>query len=112
MPFRDRNTTTARNRWLLAGLLAAMHESRRRQAAHILSENEPLISVSDVTERPGPMSQPQQTRGPAVARRKRLSPLLATLAVLLIAAHAVCATLIIDRALAHASESIAVNQGD
>lgn len=88
-----------------------MHESRRRQAAHILSENAPLVAVSDVTERPGPTSQPRASQ-PADARPNRFSPLLATLAVLLIVAHAVCAVMIVDRALAHASESIAINQGD
>lgn len=112
MPFKDRNTTIARNRRLLAGLLAAMHESRRHQAAHILAGNEPLITVSDVTQRPGSISRPPRVREPADAPVTRLNPLLVTLAVLLIAAHAICAGMIVDRALAHASDTIAVNQGD
>lgn len=112
MPFAHRNTTSARNRRLLAGLLGAMHESRRRQAAHILSENAPLIAVSDVTERPRPTSQALRAGQPADARPNRFSPLLATLAVLLIAAHAVCAVMIVDRAIAYASDSIAISPSD
>lgn len=89
-----------------------MHESRRHQAAHILSENAPLIAVPDVTERPGPTSQALQAGQPADARPNRFSPLLATLAVLLIVAHAVCAVMIVDRAIAHASDSIAISPSD
>ncbi|WP_140981654.1 hypothetical protein [Bradyrhizobium guangdongense] len=70
------------------------------------------MAVSDVTARLGPTSQPLRAGQPVDPRPNRFSPLLATLAVLLIVAHAICAVMIVDRALAHAPGAITISASD
>ena len=101
-----------------SSLLEAMHESRQRQAAKIMAEYGYLLAAADVGV-PAPLmlevlesrqhSSDEQSLpvGPA-----RFGAIPIAIAVVLIALHAICAVVIVDRALAHAPESIAISGGD
>lgn len=109
MPFADGNTTAERNRRLHARLFEAMHQSRQRQATSILSAHASLLAGQEPAEPPRATQPAQSSRE---ARPRRSGALLGTLAVLLILAHAICAAMIVDRALAHAPDAIAINSSD
>lgn len=57
-----------------------------------------------------PVRAPAQ--GSPTAGPNRLGTLFATIALALIALHAICAAMIIDRALAHGSEQLTISRGD
>jgi hypothetical protein len=108
MSFRAEGTSP-----LGARILAVMQQSRRRRAMQAIADNEHLLVTAETIEPPRLASRPSVIRMRDASRpTAAASPgaLLATIAVVLIAMHAICAALIIDRALAHARATI--SQGD
>ncbi|MBR0826352.1 hypothetical protein JQ596_12460 [Bradyrhizobium manausense] len=86
-----------------------MHQSRQRQATSILSAHANLLASQGPAER---LHVTRPARDPHAAEPWQPGALLGTLAVLLILAHAICAVMIVDHALAHAPESIAISPSD
>ena len=86
-----------------------MHQSRQRQATYILSEHANLLAREEPDESSCVTPQVRNSLDP---RPWRPGALLGTIAVLLILAHAICAAAIVDRALAHAPEVIAISPSD
>ncbi|MBR0714221.1 hypothetical protein [Bradyrhizobium liaoningense] len=86
-----------------------MHQSRQRQATAILSAHANLLASQEPAE---PPRVTPQVRNSHEAKPWRPGALIGTIAVLLILAHAICAAMIVDRALAHAPASIAISPSD
>jgi len=95
-------------------VLGAMHQSRRHQATQVIADNERLFITTETIEPPHPVPGPSPIRMRNANRPAAASPgvLLGAIAVVLIAMHAICAALIIDRALAHAPAPPTISQGD
>ena len=96
-------------------VLGAMHQSRRHQATQVIADNERLFITTETIEPPHPVPGPspigaRNANRPTAAASPGL--LLGAIAVVLIAMHAICAALIIDRALVHAPAPPTISQGD
>jgi hypothetical protein len=94
-----------------------MHQSRRRRAMQVIADNEHLLVTAETIEPPleplhlsSGRSRKQEKSRPAAAASP--GALLGAIAIVLIAMHAICAALIIDRALAHAPAQPTISQGD
>ncbi len=90
-------------------VLETLHQSRRRQALQVLADNQHLLATAEEL-RLMPL-RPDASPARRDPDDNRLIPrhfgtLLGTLAIVLIALHAICAAVILDRALAAAPASV------
>ena len=99
-------------------ILEVMHQSRRQQAQRVLAGHRQLLAEARETSSPEWMRRAPETHGQAGGNGStrlvpmRFGALLGTIAIVLIALHAICAAVIIDRAFAHAPAPIEVSRGD
>jgi hypothetical protein len=97
-----------------ASVINAMHRSRRDRAIRFLADHAHLLAVA---EEPASPKMPQVGRKPGHAEAAARQPgsigaLLAALAIVLVAVHAICAAVIIDRAAARGPETVRTNHAD
>lgn len=101
-----------------SNLLEAMDESRRRQATRVITEYGHLLAAADVCV-PAPLLlevlESRHDSGdeqPLPGGPFKFGAIPIAMAVVLIMLHAICAVVIVDRALAHAPEQLTISQGD
>lgn len=101
-----------------SNILEALHRSRRQQARRFLADHKQLLAEANETAFPDRRRRVPEMRGRAGGDGStrlvptRFGALLGTIAVVLIALHAICAAVIIDHAFAHAPAPIEVGRGD
>jgi len=99
---------------LYASLINAMRRSRRDRAIRFLADHAHLLAAAG---EPASPKMPQVGRKPGHAEAAARQPgsfgaLLAALAIVLVAVHAICAAAIIDRAAARGPETVRANHAD
>jgi hypothetical protein len=102
-----------------ANVLDAMHQSRQHQAMRVIADNRRLLATGgdaeplDVKPASSRLDRRRADAAVAPAGSKGFGRLLATLALVLIALHGICAAMIIDHALAaHAPSSVTISHED
>ena len=94
-----------------SNILEALHRSRRQQARRVLAGHKQLLAGANETAGPVRMGRMPEMRAEAGGDGSmrlvpaRFGALLGTIAIVLIALHAICAAVIIDRAFAHVPAS-------
>jgi hypothetical protein len=101
-----------------SNILEALHRSRRQQARRVLAgqkrlraEAEAIPAPAWIERRPG-MQDKAGSGGSTPLVPTRFGALLGTIAIVLIALHAICAAVIVDRAFAHDPVPFEVSRGD
>lgn len=111
MPIADGTSASDGTCRFGSNFLQAMHQARRRRAMQFIADHQSLLAAPEeaaASRLPGRAP----AEGSPSAGPNRLGTLFTTVALALIALHAICAAMIIDRALAHGPEQLTISRGD